>query len=829
MVEDWRFKESPHVEQGGLRAYAGVPLRFETEYGEHVAFGSLCVASNSVQEPLSMGQQKSLGRLADWIVADIVHSARARRQRDRRRMLDFLAKAQKQCDEDVNMEEAIPEMLSEAYPSTTVGIYKAADGQIILDGGTVLRTSEVEHGLWEDCDYLDYVIEQFNHEEMVAPRVVRAIATQCLSPRIATFLVVGSKDFRLVFDDVDSWFVQMCATILCRYWQGQALKEAMAAKETFLRGITHQLRTPIHGILGSVELLTEELKARNLVPSTATSSPSVTPDAEQLDPYVYIKTIRTSARELIGTVNSLIKLNQWADIAQAERVIALHKISDIQMALVNETLPALPDDPSNRPTIICVHNLPANCDTITIDMRLFVDCIQPLVVNAAQNTAGGVVAVTLSLTEDYQSLIVDVEDNGSGIAASNYDRIFNAYEKVDLNTTDAGLGLTLASKSATLMNGSVALISSKLGQGSHFRAVFHEPICASSFPPPRSLKERLVQLPATFHRYSSYMPRSSLSYYFSKYLISHGYNESERPEGSFLILEYTPNLAQLYSQASNISTGQVAICLVPESVYFIDFYGESIRRQDNVIYVQGPFLSSTLEVALEKADTILTEFGAFTLNSGSCPFGGVALDPSLVPSTPATDDPPILPLHRGSIFPPAIQTELAQSVERMHIQSEPTIHLIPSSIRPLRPMTLLVDDNAINLRLLEMYCSRRGIPYRSAKDGKEAVQIFSQSCSPSSATYDPLMRQELHTHPFKLILMDLQMPVCDGIDATRQIRDTEKQQGLDKSVVFIVTGQDSVADRANAEGAGADGYLVKPVGPKVLDRWVKHWFPDAEL
>ncbi|KAH7383212.1 hypothetical protein BKA66DRAFT_463353 [Pyrenochaeta sp. MPI-SDFR-AT-0127] len=829
MVDDWRFKESPHVEQGGLRSYAGVPLRFETEFGEHVAFGSLCVASNSPQEQLSTSQQRSLARLADWIVSDIVHSARARRQRERRRMLEILTKVQKLCDEDVNMEEVIPEMLREVYPSTTVAIHQATDGKIDLEGGTIFRTSELEHGLWEDCNYFDYVIKELNHQEMVASRVVRVISTQCVSQRTPTFLVVGSKDFRLVFDDVDSWFVQMFATILCRYWQGQALKEAMAAKETFLRGITHQLRTPIHGILGSIELLTEELKSRNVVPSTAASSPSATPDAETLDPYVYIKTIKTSARELIGTVNSLIKLNQWADIAQAQRVVALHKISDIQTALLNETLLALPEDPLSRPTVICLDDLPSNYDTIIVDVRLFLDCIQPLVVNAMQHTAGGVVAVTLSLIDGHQSLIVDVEDNGSGIAASNCDRIFNAYEKVDLSTTDAGLGLTLASKSATLMNGNVALVSSKLGQGSHFRATFHEPVFASSFPQTRSLKERLVQLPTAFHRSTSHAQTPSLGHYFSKYLINRGYIESERSEGSFLILEYTPNLAQLYNQVSNISTGQVAICLVPDAVYFIDFYGERIRRQDNVVYVQSPFLPSTFEEALEQADKILTEFGASTLNSGSCPFGGVALDPTPVPSPPPTDCPPELPTRWGSIFPQAIQKELAQSVERLQIGTESGTVKMSSSIRSVKPMTLLVDDNVINLRLLEMYCSRRGIPYRAAKDGQEAVQIFSESLSSSTATYDPLTRQQLHTQPFKLILMDLQMPVCDGIDATRQIRETEKQHGLEKSVLFIVTGQDSVVDRTNAEDAGADGYLVKPVGPKVLDRWVKHWFPDAEL
>jgi CheY-like chemotaxis protein len=75
--------------------------------------------------------------------------------------------------------------------------------------------------------------------------------------------------------------------------------------------------------------------------------------------------------------------------------------------------------------------------------------------------------------------------------------------------------------------------------------------------------------------------------------------------------------------------------------------------------------------------------------------------------------------------------------------------------------------------------------------------------------------------------MDLQMPICDGIGATSQIRALEEEHGWKKSVVFIVTGQDSPSDRANAHDAGSDGYLVKPVGPKVLDHGVKQWFPDA--
>src|SRR5690242_17291473 len=345
MINDWRFRESPHVEIGGLRAYAGAPLRFDTEFGEHVAFGSLCVASNSAQEPLSKEQQRALARLADWIVSDIVHAHKARRQKERRQMLDRLVQLQKLLETSRNLEEVVKDMLLEVYPGSLVKIVVAQNDVLNLGDGTSVSTGLIEHGLWEDTDYFDYMIEQLNHQDPVANRSIRLVTSQCASQQTPVYLVVGTRDFRNVYDDIDAWFVQMCATSLARSWQEVALKEALRAKDTFLRGITHQLRTPIHGILGSVELLTEELKSRNVLSATAESSPDGTPSDEQfsaMDPYAYVKTIRSSARELISTVNSLIKLNQWADVAEAQRVVAAHKIEDIETALLNELTLFLP-------------------------------------------------------------------------------------------------------------------------------------------------------------------------------------------------------------------------------------------------------------------------------------------------------------------------------------------------------------------------------------------------------------------------------------------------------------------------------------------------------
>ena len=848
MVDDWRFRESPHVDVGGLRAYAGAPLRFETEFGEHVAFGSLCVASNSVQQPLSKEQQRALARLADWIVSDIVHAHRARRQRERRQMLDRLAQLQTLLDMDRNLEEAVKNMLHEVYPGSLVKIMVAQDDVLHLGDGTSVPTEHIEHGLWEDSEYFDYMIENLNHQEPVAYRSVRIVTSQCSSQRTPTYLAVGTKDFRNVYDDIDAWFIQMCAASLCRYWQSRALTEALRAKETFLRGITHQLRTPIHGILGSVELLTEELKSRHILSATAESTPDATPGDEQfsaLDPDAYIKTIRTSAKELISTVNSLIKLNQWADVAEAQRVVAAHKIEDIEAALLNELILFLPDDVTLRPSLVLNHRLPDRCDVITLDLRLFVDCIQPLLQNAIQNTAGGVVVVMISVTEDYGSLVVDVKDNGCGIRPENQQRIFNAYEKVDDHTTDAGLGLTLAGKLASLMNGCVTLVSSEVGKGSHFRVAFNNPTCASSLSPGRRI---FTHLPPVFNRLPADDLTSLLGNNFAECLTGLGYKESQNPSESFLTVDYTRDLTKLYQTTRRVRDDQVAICLIPENDLVINFAGQRFLRDSNVIYMKGPFTSRAIEDVLAEADAVFAEQAAAKAAQPTLPDGGVALEPT-PPARSASnapqDDPDFTApdlIHHSSTLPrELVEAELAKSVATLRIAQKPA----PSPLCSNKPMTLLVDDNAVNLRLLEMYCKRRGIPYCTATDGAQAVKLLAEHRAPAEPTPTPvrthpwlfaeevtassLIERPPPLRPFELVLMDLQMPVCDGIDATSQIRALENEHGWEKSVVFIVTGQDSSSDRANAQGAGSDGYLVKPVGPKVLDRAVKQWFPEAEI
>jgi len=853
MMEDWRFKDSPYVELGGLVAYAGAPLRLQNESGDCVGLGSLCVASSTEQEPLTRPQQNTLARLADWVVSDIVQCTRARRQRERHRMSGLISSIQGTPDDAVS-KESILEMVRTTYPDAAISLQSSTAAHLEVEGRSPISQSDLKDGLWEDLEYLDDFIANSNHQEFPSTRVVRVMAAQCESISGTSLLVVASKDFRLVFDDIDTWFVQTCASMLSQTWQKRLLAEVMRRKEDFLRGICHQLRTPIHGILGSAELLAEELKQRNAGENTHPTSPllQMAPAVHPREPFLYLDTIRTAGRELISIVNSMITLNRWADIAISDRRYAVHTVYELETELAEEIRKAISGTTRRTAPVIFSHNHPPGCDSLRTDLSLLRDSLLPLVINAIQHTTEGVIAVTTTVRPDSKELIVDVKDTGRGIHPDHQERIFEPYEKVDAHSAGAGLGLTLAFKFAALLRGSVVLLSSDINCGSHFRATFREVECELSTPPPQSLVSKLKNIPSKFYSMASSSAGALLCDYFAGFLTSHGVTPSDSLEDCSIILDFIPNPTERHAALSQMSSQQVAICLVAASEREASFE----RPPSNVIYVNGPFLTSTMSQALEEADRILSEIKTSRprheappmspkLDEGTRAYENTSTDGDTTadesPSTngsmsadesPATEDEWVechSPLSKPQpTSPPGdnpADPELDTAVQRTcppdlapPVETSVAVS-IPAALTESRPVALLVDDNAINLRILQMYCNKRGLPYYCATDGLQAVEKFSQ-CQSSSATGEGPAIQ--------LILMDLQMPLCDGIEATRQIRLLEREKSWGKSTLFIVTGQDSPADRTDAESVGADEYFVKPVGIKVLDGSIKRHFPAFE-
>jgi len=119
---------------------------------------------------------------------------------------------------------------------------------------------------------------------------------------------------------------------------------------------------------------------------------------------------------------------------------------------------------------------------------------------------------------------------------------------------------------------------------------------------------------------------------------------------------------------------------------------------------------------------------------------------------------------------------------------------------------LLVDDNRLSRMMFENFLQQLGVETKCVENGQEAVDVIVNGYRPS------------------LILMDVEMPVMDGIEATQHIRQWEKEH-LQRSVPIIaVTGNAYLEDRSRCLAAGMNEFLAKPVGLQhfkdVLDNWM---------
>lgn len=110
---------------------------------------------------------------------------------------------------------------------------------------------------------------------------------------------------------------------------------------------------------------------------------------------------------------------------------------------------------------------------------------------------------------------------------------------------------------------------------------------------------------------------------------------------------------------------------------------------------------------------------------------------------------------------------------------------------------LMVEDNLINQKISKVILEKSGCKLDVANNGKEGLEKYKEN-------------------PYDLILMDIQMPVMDGLEATRKIRQFEKKQGERHAFIVALTANAMESDREKAKESGMNGFIAKPFNPKEL-------------
>ncbi|KAJ5220122.1 hypothetical protein N7468_009326 [Penicillium chermesinum] len=181
-----------------------------------------------------------------------------------------------------------------------------------------------------------------------------------------------------------------------------------------------------------------------------------------------------------------------------------------------------------------------------------------------------------------------------------------------------------------------------------------------------------------------------------------------------------------------------------------------------------------------------------------------------------------------SEFSPVQDTRSTPSSPRPLAPTEPSIVTAPpeeiaaaplppplaeSTTRVTRPArVLVVDDNRINLNLMMTFMKKRQLTeLAAAENGKLAVEeVEKLPCG------------------FDIIFMDISMPVMNGFEATRAIRSLEKDNGDRKPAIIIaLTGLSSSRDESEALASGVDMFLTKPVSFREVARLLNEWERDG--
>ncbi|MCP4129882.1 MAG: PAS domain S-box protein [bacterium] len=158
-------------------------------------------------------------------------------------------------------------------------------------------------------------------------------------------------------------------------------------------------------------------------------------------------------------------------------------------------------------------------------------------------------------------------------------------------------------------------------------------------------------------------------------------------------------------------------------------------------------------------------------------------------------------------FRPITGSKIINSIEEL-IYKKTTQTLLQNNMK-FKGKVLVAEDNKNNQKLISIMLSRIGFIVELADDGIEAVDRFKSSS-------------------FDLVLMDVNMPNCDGVEATLRIKEYEKETGMEHTPIIALTAKAVKGERKNLMAKGMDEYLSKPINMHKLTIMLKRYL-TAEI
>ena len=389
--------------------------------------------------------------------------------------------------------------------------------------------------------------------------------------------------------------------------------------------------------------------------------------------------------------------------------------------------------------------------------------------NAIKFVEQGEVSVSVDVKEETDTtvtLLFEVKDTGIGIPADRVNSLFESFAQADVSTTrkygGTGLGLTISKQLSELMGGEIG-VESEEGKGSTFW--FTVVLKKQSDPKPIEI----VKLEDIKGKHILVLDDYAINrLVFREYLESWGCRFDEAENGD-------QALSKLRDAANKGDPFHIAVV----DMQLPEMSGEALGRKikdDSTIRDTHLVMATS---AGQRGDAERLKEAGFSAFLTKPVKKSVLLDCLRI----------VLGLKYDRSKDTARQIVTRFTVEESRVGEE-------ESDRKLR--ILLAEDNIVNQKVATIMLKKMGHEVVVADNGREAVKAF-------------------ENEEFDLILMDGQMPLMDGIEATKTIRNVEEKSKMQRIPIIAATANAMKGDRERFLAAGMDDYISKPIKRKALE------------
>ncbi|MCB9753004.1 MAG: response regulator [Myxococcales bacterium] len=478
----------------------------------------------------------------------------------------------------------------------------------------------------------------------------------------------------------------------------------------------------------------------------------------------FVDTIRTSGEALLIIINDILDFSkiESGKMELEARPFLLH-------ACVEEVLDLFAAKSLDKEIELAFFSEEGTPKAVLGDPTRLRQILVNLVGNALKFTEKGEITVSVESATDEHGLWLHfaVSDTGIGIPPERLNKLFEQFSQVDASTTrkygGTGLGLAICKHLAELMGGHI-WVESEVGVGSSFHFV---------------INVGEVEDPAVVERADAQRKLANVALLRDKRV---------------LIVEDNPTIRQLIMQlsrrwgmlASSVASAELAMqCLTEDRPFDIALLSAHLAETDGINLARR--IRDTQQLATLPL-IMLTAPGDAKIREEA------------------------RELRAHCLTKPIKQEQLYDALLRAHedlnapavARVETVFDTSVSERTPLR--ILLAEDNIVNQRVAVAILGRLGYKADIAGNGLEAVRA-------------------LEDQDYNLILMDMQMPEMDGLEATRRIRATISP--LRQPYIIAMTANAMESDRRACLAAGMDDYIAKPVRVNALVEALKRLEHEA--